>query len=430
MQVTLPHAFTPRPYQLPLLQAMDAGTKRAVLVWHRRAGKEKTCLNYMTKAMMERVGSYYYVFPTYAQGKKALWNGRDKEGFAFMDHIPGRLIKARNENDMRIELLNGSSIQIVGSDNTDALMGTNPIGAVFSEYSLQNPSAWDYIRPIFAENGGWAIFDFTPRGKNHAFALYQMAKSNPDWFCQRLTIRDTGVLSDLDMDAERREGVAEEMIQQEYFCSFEGVLLGAYYGKELRELEAEGRKVKNLYDPALAVETWWDIGVGDATAIWFTQSHASQVRIVDYLEASGESMGFYAKELQKKPYTYASHNGPHDLEVREWGQADTPKTRLEAARQLGLTFRIVPKVPVDDGINAARTFLARCWFDVEKCARGLSALESYHKEFDEKAKMFRSYPAHDWSSHGADAFRYLAVGHRMAVEKRRPRLMEAPIWQA
>ena len=429
----MPYRFKPRPYQLPALQALDSGIKRVVAVWHRRSGKDLTFVNYTAKAMCERVGTYFYIFPTYAQGKKAIWQGKDRDGFPFIGHFPAELIKAKNETDMRIELVNGSAFQIVGSDKIDALMGTNPIGVVFSEYSLQNPSAWDFIRPILLENGGWAIFDYTPRGKNHGFTLYQMAKDNPDWFAQILTIRDTGVLTEKDMDSERREGVAEEMISQEYYCSFEGVQLGAYYGKELRTAETEGRMVRNLYDPAIGVETWWDIGVGDATSIWFTQSVGPQVHVIDYLEASGESVPYYAKELQAKPYTYLSHNGPHDLEVREWGSGDkgAPVTRREAALRLGINFRIVPQVPLDDGINAARSFLARCWFDKDKCARGLSALESYHKEWDEKAKMFRSYPAHDWSSHAADSLRYLAVGHRITVAKQKRFIEEDSLaWQA
>ncbi len=433
MGVSLPYRFIPRPYQLPSLRALDAGIKRVVAVWHRRSGKEKTFLNYTIKAMFERVGTYFYVFPTYAQGKKALWDGMDKEGFPFMSHFPTEIIKSKNETEMRVETVNGSAFQVVGSDKIDALMGTNPVGVVFSEYSLQAPAAWDFIRPILRENGGWAVFDYTPRGKNHGYALYQMAKDNPEWHCELLTITDTGVLTETDMAAERREGVSEEMINQEYRCSFEGVLLGSYYGKELRAVEAEGRILRNLYDPAVGVETWWDLGMGDATAIWFTQAVGPQVRVIDYLESSGEAIGYYAKELQNKPYTYVSHNGPHDLEVRELFQTTegAPKTRREAALRLGIAFRIVPNVPLDDGINAARGFLSRCWFDLEKTAKGWNALESYQKDYDEKAKMFRSYPRHNWASHGADAFRYLSVGHRITVAKPKRVIEEESLaWQA
>lgn len=432
MSITIPYRFTPRAYQLPPLAALDSGIKRVVAVWHRRAGKEKTFLNYTIKAMFERVGTYFYIFPTYAQGKKAVWQGKDRDGFPFLGHFPAEIIKAKHETEMRIEIVNGSAFQVVGSDKIDALMSTNPVGVVFAEYSLQNPAAWDFIRPILAENGGWAIFDYTPRGRNHGYALYEMARHNPAWFVQRLTVRDTGVLTEEHIDAERREGVDEELIQQEYYCSFEGVQQGAYYGKQLRDAKAEGRLVKNLYDHGFPVETWWDIGVGDATAIWFTQTVGNQIHVVDYLEASGEGVSYFAKAIQEKPYTYAAHHGPHDLQVREWGSGtdSAPVTRLESARRLGIVFRIVPKVPVDDGINAVRSVFSRCWFDEVKCAKGLQALESYHKEYDERLKMFKSYPEHDWSSHGADAFRYFAVGHKVRVEKKRPAFAPEIVWQA
>jgi hypothetical protein len=254
-----------------------------------------------------------------------------------------------------------------------------------------------------------------------------MALRNPDtWFVSRLTVDETKrpdgtpVITPEMIESERREGVSEEMIQQEYYCSFEGCMEGAYYGKQLTAARADGRITKVPFDPAIGVETYWDIGVGDSTAIWFVQSVRREIRVIDYLEASGETLSYYAKELQKRPYVYSEHHGPHDLQVKEWasgGKDGEPKTRIEVAKSLGIAFRIVPNISIDDGINAARDILARCWFDEEKCQRGLLALASYHKAFDEKLKTFRSYPQHDWSSHAADGFRYLAVGHRTTQAK-------------
>ena len=416
--IAVPHRFDPRPYQLPSLEALDSGIRRVVAIWHRRAGKEKTFFNYAIKSAVDRIGAYYYIFPTYSQAKKVLWDGRDKDGLAFSDHIPPQLLKDRHSQDLKWTLINGSIIQLIGSDNIDSIVGTNPVGCVFSEYALQNPVAWDYLRPILRENGGWAIFDYTPRGRNHGFKLYQMAKGNPDWFVSLLTVRDTGVISDADIDAERREGMDEDLIQQEYYCSFEGARQGSYYGRQMAEAEAQGRIASIPYDTSMGVETWWDIGVGDSTAIWFTQAIGREIRVIDYLEASGESIQFYAKELQAKPYTYVSHNGPHDLEVREFGNSGPdgrPLSRIAAAAAHGIKFRIVPNMSIDDGIEAARAFIGRCWFDREKCQRGIDALASYHKEYDEKLKVFKSYPCHDWSSHGADGLRYLAVGHRIGT---------------
>jgi phage terminase large subunit len=412
--LTIPYNFNPRPYQLPVLKALDSGIKRVVAVWHRRAGKEKTFINYVAKACFQRVGTYFYLFPTYTQAKKVLWDGRDREGFPFMGHFPREIVKAKNETELRVELINGSSVQLVGSDNIDSIVGTNPLGCVFSEYAVQDPRAWDYMRPILRENGGWSIFDFTPRGKNHGYSLYQMARSNKDWYAEVLTCDDTHAISQSDIDKERAEGMSEELIQQEFYCSFEGVMFGAYFGKQLQKAEAEKRITAVPYEEGLGVETWWDLGIGDSTVIWFTQSHGREIRVIDYYEASGEGLPHYAKVLQNRPYIYSKHHAPHDIEVRELGSG---RSRKETAASLGLVFETVPNLPVEDGIEAARSILSRCWFDKEKCAKGLNALASYHKAFDDKAKDWKSYPAHDWSSHAADAFRYLAVGHKTTPVK-------------
>jgi len=393
---------------------LDSGKKRAVAVWHRRAGKEKTFINYVAKAAFQRVGTYFYLFPTYTQAKKVLWDGRDREGFPFMAHFPREVVTKKNEAELRIELVNGSAVQLVGSDNIDSVLGTNPLGCVFSEYALQDPKAWDYMRPILRENGGWAIFDYTPRGKNHGFTLYQMARNNADWFAEILTVADTKALSEEDINKERREGMSEELVQQEFYCSFEGVQFGSYFGKQLKQAEDDGRVGRVAYEPNIGVETWWDLGIGDSTAIWFTQSIAREIRLIDFYEASGEGFPHYAKKLQERPYVYSRHHAPHDIEVRELGSG---RSRKETAASLGIVFDVVPNLALEDGIEAARSLIARCWFDSHRCERGLNALASYHKAYDDKAHDWKSYPAHDWSSHAADAFRYLAVGHKTSPVK-------------
>jgi hypothetical protein len=396
------------------LRALDSGCNRAIACWHRRSGKDKTFINIVAKKAFEKKGTYFYLFPTYSQAKKVIWDGMDRTGFPFMGHFPRELIENKNESELRVELVGGSAVQLIGTDNINAIMGTNPLGCVFSEFALQDPKAWDYMRPILRENGGWAIFNMTPRGKNHGYQLFQMAQGNPEWFSSKLTIEDTGVLTEQDMDRERREGMSEEMIQQEYYVSFEGVAFGAYYGKQLTQAEKEGRITRVLYEPELGVETWWDLGIGDSTAIWFTQSVGREIRVIDYLEASGEGFPYYAKALQAKPYVYSKHHAPHDIEVRELGSG---RSRKETAQSLGLVFNVVPNLPIEDGIEAARSILARCWFDKEKCERGLNALGSYHKAYDEKLRDWKTHPNHDWSSHAADAFRYLAVGHKTTTVK-------------
>jgi len=420
MEITIPHNFTPRTYQLPVLRALDGNINRAVCVWHRRAGKDKTGLNFTIKKMMERVGVYYYFLPTYNQGKKIIWDGIDKEGFKFLDHFPEQLIEKKNEAEMKIILKNGSLFQIIGTDNYNSIMGTNPVGCVFSEYSLQDPVVWDFIRPIMRENKGWALFLYTPRGENHGYDLYTMAQDNPDWFSQLLTIKDTftpnkeRIITDEDIDAERREGMSDELIDQEYFCSFEGMVHGAYYTHQYKKAQEENRITNVQWEEGIKVDTWWDLGMADVTSIWFSQIVGQEFRLIDYYEESGEGLAHYAKVLQDKPYIYGFHNAPHDIEVRELG---TGVSRKEMAKKLGIDFRVVPNIKVEDGINAVRSIFNQCWFDKTKCKQGLDALRNYHKEYDQKRRTFQKHPYHDWSSHAADSFRYFAVG----IEQRHPK---------
>lgn len=431
--IQVPHKYEPRDYQLPFLAAMDSGCKRAVVVWHRRAGKEKTCLaGVMTKKMLERVGTYFYVFPTFVQGRKVLWDGADKAGFRFIDHIPKELIENRNDTEMKVRLKNGSLLQVVGSDNFNALMGTNPIGIVFSEYSLQDPVCWGHFRPILAENGGWAVFNFTPRGENHAYLLYELAMAAPfdaaarpdGWFVSLLTAKDTQVVSAAVLEQERQETIRldgnDAIHQQEYYCSFTAPISGAYYAAQLTKAYRDGRVGRVPHETRLAVDTWWDLGINDRMAIWFTQAVGQELRVIDYMEGSGHGLPHYIAAMKEKPYVYGKHTAPHDIEVRE---LSTGKTRRDTAAALGIKFDVAPKLPPADGIDAVRALFDKCWFDNEKCRDGLNALKNYRKQYDAKRKTFLNQPYHDWSSNGADAFRYLAV----AVDfKRRDIPAQAP----
>jgi hypothetical protein len=356
--------------------------------------------------MMERVGSYYYLFPTYAQGKKILWTGADKEGFKFLNHFPKQLVKRIDNTEMLIELVNGSIFQIIGTDKIDSIVGTNPIGCVFSEYALQNPKAWDFIRPILRENGGWAIFNYTPRGKNHGYDLYEMALKNPKWFVQKLTVDDTGVISQEAIQEERDSGMSEEMIQQEYYCSFTAAIMGAYYWKEYDEAEKKGRFTNVPYDSAALVHTVWDLGIRDSMAIGFYQGVGLERRKIDYVELTGKGLPEAIKYVKEKPYTYGKHFAPHDIQVRELG---TGKSRLEVAKELGISFEIIPNISVQDGIDAGRRFFKKLWVDKENCKDWLKLIPQYTKEYDEDKKIFKDKPLHDWTSHGADEFRYAAL---------------------
>lgn len=413
-EITIPYNFTPRFYQKPFLKAMDNGLKRAVLVWHRRAGKDKTTWNFLIKRAFERVGIYYYFFPSYTQGKKILWDGIDKDGFKLLDHIPKRTRDGKpHETEMKITLINGSVIQLVGTDNIDSIVGTNPIGCVFSEYSIQDPKAWQFVRPILAENGGWAVFIYTPRGKNHGHDIFKVAQNSPEWFAQKLTVNDTKVLKKADIQRERDEGLSEEMIQQEYFCSFNAPLEGAYYAAQTRQAEEDGRFTSVPYDNEVKVDTYWDLGIADSTVIWFIQQVGKEIHVIDFYENQGEPLTHYIKELKEKNYVYGDHWAPHDIKAKE---LVTGKSRYEVAQALGLDFRIVNRIPVEDGIDAVRRIFNKCWFDQTKCDLGIQALQSYHKEWDERSKVFKKRPKHDWSSHAADAFRGFAVSFQDIIE--------------
>jgi phage terminase large subunit len=427
-QILLPYKFEPREYQLPMFRDLDNGVKRLVEIWHRRAGKDKSLINLVAKKMLERVGAYYYFFPTYAQGKKILWEGADRTGFRFLDHIPKELRVRTDNGEMLIELKNGSIFRVVGTDKIDSVVGTNPIGCVFSEYALQNPNAWSFIRPILQENGGWAVFNYTPRGDNHGRTLFEAAQSRDGWNVHLLTAKDTGVFTPEQLEQERRELIEEHgdaegqaLFDQEYMCSFDAPVVGSYYGSLMRQAEDQGRIMSIPYDPLVPVDTWWDLGVGDSTAIGFVQQVGNEIRAIDYYETNGEGIPHYAAVLRSKGYSYNRHIAPHDIEVRELGSG---RSRREVAKEHGINFTVSPRQSLEDGIEATRILLPRIFWDKEKTEQWRSALKNYHKEFDDKKKVYRDRPEHDWSSHAADMTRYGAIAHKPIKEKKLRRRRE------
>lgn len=416
-KVRLPN-YNPRPYQFLFHAAMDKGYTRICLVWHRRAGKEMSCWNETIKrAYWHRVGAYVYFFPTSSLGRRVLWDGMDRLGRRFLDYIPSSLVKGKpNDNEMKVRLVNGSSIQIIGTDQI-LNVGINPVGCVFSEFSLQDPKAWNFIRPILRENKGWAIFNFTPRGKNHAYDLYLMAKSNPNWFCQILSVKDTckkdhsPVITESDIEEERREGMSEHLIQQEYYCSFDIGAEGAYYAKLVNRAEIEDRITNVPYDPLAPVNTYWDLGVGDETVILFHQAIGQEHHLIDMYRNQGEGLNHYSKILQERAdrnqWTYGDHFAPHDIKVRELGSG--AQTRLDIARELGINFQIVPNLPISEGIELMRGIFPKLWIDSEKCRFFVKAAENYHKHYNENLNVYSDKPVHDWSSHCMDAARMMAI---------------------
>tara|TARA_R110002050_G_scaffold120923_2_gene239238 strand:+ start:21072 stop:22388 length:1317 start_codon:yes stop_codon:yes gene_type:complete len=415
MSIRVPaQGWEPRKYQLPLLKYMSQTKRslRAVVAWHRRAGKDLTCVNVMAIKSLQRVGTYWYVLPYANQARRIVWNGMTGEGKKFIDYFPKEIVEKKSEQEMRIHLKNGSVIQLMGSDDPDKMVGANPIGVVFSEYSISDPSAWQLINPILAENGGWALFNGTPRGENHFYKMLLKAKADGSWYSSHLSVRDTKVIPAEDLRKARNELNNEARFQSEYMCSFKTPVEGAYYGSQINKAHKEKRILDNIaVDPLLPVYTGWDLGMDDATTIWFVQLFRNEVRIVNYYENSGEGLPHYARELHmwaaKRDVTYAKHFAPHDIKVRELG---TGKSRIETARSLGLKFTTVKKLPIIDGIEAVRNLLPRCWFSKNDSYAGIEALKGYHKEFDSSKGVFRKSPVHDSNSHGADGFRTLAVG--------------------
>lgn len=406
--ITLPYNWTPRHYQLPAFRALDGGIKRVLSVWHRRAGKDSACLNYMAKAAHDRVGAYFYFLPTQRQGRKVVWDNIDGNGRRMVDQaFPPPLRETTRDNEMFIRLKNGSTFQIVGGDNYDAVVGSNPVGVVFSEYALTNPMSWRFISPILAENGGWAWFNSTPRGKNHLFRLYETNKSNPDWFCEIKSVHDTQAIPLSVIEADIRAGMPQEIANQEYGCSFEAQNIGVVYAREMDKARADGRICDLPYDARYPVETWWDIGHRDATAIWFVQRLPSgALHVIDYLEDRSKGLPHYADELAKKGYAYSRHVGPHDMDNKIF--AIDASTQM-VARNYGLHFVIAPRLPKAEGINASRAMLSRCRFDASKCSRIIEALDDYQYKWNEDTEVLSPDTEHGWSSHCADALRYGAV---------------------
>lgn len=400
--------FKPRTYQLPLLDALEnKGYKRAIAVWPRRAGKDVVAFNLMIRAALKRVGVYYYVFPTYSQAKKCIWDSITNTGEKFIDYIPKELVQSENSQEMKIKIYNGSIIQLVGSDNIDSLVGTNPRGIVFSEYALQNPKAYQFLRPILLANDGWALFESTPRGKNHFYEMYQIAKNSPSWFVSKLTMHDTGHISLAAIEAEKRENfMSDDLIQQEYFTSFDCGIDGSYYGRYIDKIRLNNQVGFVPYEPGFKVNTAWDLGMGDNTSIIFFQCIGTTVRIIDCYERNSEGLEHYIKHLASKPYIYGKHIAPHDIRVRELG---TGMSRLEKAHNLGIDFIIADDLSIEDGIEAVRTTLPKCWFDEKNAAPLIRALENYRKEWDERINDYKDKAIHDRFSHFCDAMRYLSV---------------------
>lgn len=401
-RVTIPYA--PR----KAFQSFHDRTQRwSVIVAHRRAGKTVACVNELIRAAItctKQDGRYAYIAPHYNQAKDVAWMYIQR----YTSVIPG---VDYNESELRVDLPNGARIRLYGADNPDRLRGLYLDGVILDEYADMRPSVWgEVIRPLLTDRQGWACFIGTPKGHNAFWEIWDGAGRDATWFRTMLRASETGILAAEEL-AETRRQVSEDQYAQEFECSFEAAILGAYYGKEMRN--AESRIIRVPYDPASEVFTAWDLGIGDSTAIWFAQVVGREPRIIDFYENSGVGLDHYVRVLKDREYNYGTHLLPHDAGKSELG---TGKAIVEVLRELGLRHTtIVPKLSVEEGIQAARLLLPRVVFDAERCRQGIEALKQYRKEYDEKLRTFKQRPLHDWTSHAADAFRYLAIGLNKAT---------------
>jgi hypothetical protein len=378
----------------------------SVIVAHRRAGKTVLCINDLIfKALVENKenGRYAYIAPYYAQAKSI--------AFDYLMRFSEPVRVNHNVSELWVELMNGSRIRLFGADNADSLRGLYLDGVVLDEYADMKPSIWGaVIRPLLADRQGWATFIGTPKGHNQFWEVYSNASKDSSWYVKTLRASQTGLLAKEELE-DAAKSMTQDQYLQEFECDFESAILGAYYGKEMRQLTDQGRVTDVQYDPMFPVHTAWDLGYSDDTAIWFFQVVHGEIRLLDYHSSNGQPVAFYAGILQSRErergYYYGYHYLPHDARAKTLASNRSIIEQLSDKIPLK-SLKIVPNLSLQDGIQASRLALTRAWFD-HKCEDGIECLRQYQREYDEDKKVFRDKPRHDWTSHGADAFRYLSI---------------------
>ncbi len=429
MQIELPHNLDYRDYQKWVVSFLRNGGKRAVNIWHRRAWKDKTYFNLLVEMAIRDPGWYAYILPTYAQWKKIIWDSIDKDGKKFKDHIPKEILIGENGTELKFTLANGSFIQILGSDTIDNLRGISPRWIVFSEYAFQNPTAWEVMRPILAENWWWAIFNSTPNGKNHFYDMCIMAedsfKTDWVWYYQRLSVKDTWVVSDEYIEQERRNGMSEEMIQQEYFCSFDVGAIGSYYAKEIEQARNDWRIAKLPFNRDIPVDMYFDLWVNDNFTISFKQNDWLFYNFLNYYEDNGKTLDhyFYVIDdwIERKQAKIGKIYLPHDSSQKSHAFLVSGTTIIEKFKQkYWEKVQYIPnKVSINDWIQEVRKLFPRMRFDIDTCQQFIRCIENYKKDYDDVKKVFRDQPRHDWASHWADNLRYFGISDKNEVPKPR-----------
>jgi len=392
--------YKPREHQLKVHELLD-GKRFAVVVAHRRFGKTVAALNHLIREAVlneKETPRYAYIAPTYGQAKRVAWD--------YLVKYTTPLGGTNNISELRVDFW-GRRIQLYGSDNPDSLRGQFFDGVIIDEVGDQNPKIWtDIVRPALTDRKGWCLFIGTPKGHNHFKELRDRAEKEEGWGLLEFKASETGVVDETELKAAKNE-MGEDKYRQEFECSFDAAVEGSYYGQMLNELEEKKHMQEIPREEISRTFTAWDLGMGDSTSIWVAQLVGSEVRLLDYYENHGVGLDHYVKWIKDNDYLKAEHILPHDVRVRELG---TGKSRLEMLEEAGLEVKIAPRMGLDDGIQAVRRLLPRCWFNVPQVQNGLNCLRNYRRDYDEKRKIFFERPLHDWSSHGSDSFRYLALG--------------------
>ena len=392
--------YKPREHQLKVHELLD-GKRFAVVVAHRRFGKTVAALNHLIREAVlneKETPRYAYIAPTYGQAKRVAWD--------YLVKYTTPLGGTNNISELRVDFW-GRRIQLYGSDNPDSLRGQFFDGVIIDEVGDQNPKIWtDIVRPALTDRKGWCLFIGTPKGHNHFKELRDRAETDDGWGLLEFKASETGVVDQDELNAAKHE-MGEDKYRQEFECSFDAAVEGSYYGQMLNELEEKKHMQEIPREELSRTFTAWDLGMGDSTSIWVAQLVGTEVRLIDYYENHGVGLDHYVKWIKDNDYSKAEHILPHDVRVRELG---TGKSRLEMLEDSGLEVKIAPRMGLDDGIQAVRRLLPRCWFNVPKVQIGLNCLRNYRRDYDEKRKIFYERPLHDWSSHGSDSFRYLALG--------------------
>lgn len=419
MQQVIATGYVPRPFQQKMHREIH-GKRFSVLVCHRRFGKTVFCLNEkLDRALHCKLKNpqYAYICPTYSQAKRVAWVYLKE----YCQFLPGY---TANEAELKVTLTaphgNGKiTIMLLGAENADALRGIYLDGVILDEYGDFHPDVWSLVlRPALSDRLGWAIFIGTPKGHNDFKVKYDQAKKNPLWYSALFKASETGILPKSELEAAQEE-MGPEAYEQEYECSWSATNTGAYYAKYINELRHGNRIIPVAYDPALLVDTFWDLGIGDTTAIWFRQQTRTEFRYIDHYEINGADLAHFAKKLKERPYVYGRHVLPHDGAARD---LSTGKSRQENLRNLGIICEIQKRHRVEDQIQAARAILPKCYFDSIKCEKGLNSLENFTQKWDAKQKVYSNTPLHNWASHSAAAFQVSAMDGRDSNEIRERQL--------